>query len=179
MLPSGLYWSSSVPVMIDEPWLDRQTGESHRPAFPVHLPSAGQPGEADARLRHSIEPITVFARLLAYTTGCLTPSIEFLDSTRVEQFHGADDGLRGNSGPPADLAVRRQSGQSGYVQSAQREGATPTCGPGGESVTYTLPNGQTVNGTRTNLPACVCGFQHGDGEHRQFELQCRRNHGGA
>ena len=23
------------------------------------------------------------------------------------------------------------------------EGATPTCGPGGESVTYTLPNGQS------------------------------------
>jgi hypothetical protein len=30
-------------------------------------------------------------------------------------------------------------------------GATPTCGPYGEQTVYTLPNGQTVSGTRTTL----------------------------
>jgi hypothetical protein len=38
------------------------------------------------------------------------------------------------------------------------EGATPSCWAGGESVTYTLPNGSLVYGTRTNLPPAFAGF---------------------
>jgi hypothetical protein len=42
-------------------------------------------------------------------------------------------------------------GNAALCNQLNQEGATPTCGPYGESNIYTLPNGTQVNGTRTAL----------------------------
>jgi hypothetical protein len=156
--PFGLYWSSSVPVMMDEPWLDRQNGQSIGQRFPFTFPIPGSP--ANKTLDYSqFEPITyspgydIHNRLPYAEHFNFSMQRELSKSTVLTLAYVGTEGHRlisqydANPGSPA------------LCNQLNAEGATPTCGPGGESVTYTLPNGQLVYGTRTNLPApAFAGF---------------------
>ena len=44
--PFGLYWTTPVPVMFDEPFRIRTTGQSLGPAFPVHRADSRRPVES-------------------------------------------------------------------------------------------------------------------------------------
>jgi hypothetical protein len=159
--PFGLYWSSSVPVLLEEPWLDRQTGQSIGQRFPFTFPIPGSP--ANKTLNYSqFEPITFspgydihnrlpyaehfnfsIQRELSRST-VLTLAYVGTEGHRLISQYDADPGTPSiclSLSQPSDVALN-----------------TPTCGPGGASVTYTRANGQIVEGTRTALPPAFGGF---------------------
>lgn len=154
--PFGLYWSSSVPVMLDEPWLDRQDGSSVGQRFPFTFPIPGSP--ADKTLNYAqYEPLTfspgydIHNRLPYAEHFNFSIQRELSKSTVLTLAYVGTEGHRLISQYDAD------PGSPALCNQLNAEGASPTCGPGGASVPYTLPNGTVVYGTRTNLPAPAFG----------------------
>ena len=156
--PFGLYWSSSVPVLMDEPWVDRQDGTSIGQRFPFTFPVPGS--AADKTLNYAqYEPITYSP---GYSIHNRLPYAEHMNLSIQRELSNSTVltlAYVGTQGHKLISQYDANPGSPAICNQLNAEGATPTCGPGGESVPYTLPNGQVVNGTRTNLPApAFAGF---------------------
>ena len=159
--PFGLYWSSSVPVTFDQPWLNRQTGESIGQRFPFIFPVPGSP--ANKTLNYAqFEPITFSP---GYSPNNRLPYAEHFNlsiqrelsrSTVLTLAYVGTQGHRLISQYDADPGT--PSICLGLSDPSQVAPGTPTCGPGGASNTYTRANGQIVYGTRTALPPAFGGF---------------------
>ena len=155
--PFGLYWSSSVPVLLDEPWVDRQDGTSIGQRFPFTAPIPG--AASNQTLNYSqFEPITFSP---GYSPQNRLPYAEHVNfsiqrelskSTVLTLAYVLTEGHRLISQYDAD------PGSPAICNQLNAEGATPTCGPNGASQTYTLPNGTQVFGTRTALPPAFGGY---------------------
>jgi hypothetical protein len=148
--PFGLYWVSPESVMFDQPFVTRANGSSQGQRFPFTFPTPGSP--ANKTLDYSVYlPISfspgydIHNRLPYAEDYNFTIQRELSKSTVLTlafvgtQGHRLISQYAANPGNPA-LCLR-----------LNQLGATPTCGPNGEQVTYTLPNGSQVFGTRTSL----------------------------
>ncbi|HUE03762.1 MAG TPA: TonB-dependent receptor [Bryobacteraceae bacterium] len=156
--PFGLYWSSSVPVMMDEPWLDRQNGQSIGQRFPFTFPLPGSPSNQTLDFS-KFEPITYSPGYDIHNRLPYAEHVNFSIQRELTQSTVLTLAYVGTEGHRLISQYDANPGSPALCNQLNAEGATPTCGSGGESVTYTLPNGQLVYGTRTNLPApAFAGF---------------------
>ncbi len=156
--PFGLYWSSSVPVLLNEPWVDAETGQSIGQRFPFTFPVPGSP--ANKTLNYAqYEPITYSP---GYSIHNRLPYAEHMNFSIQRELSKATVltlAYVGTQGHRLISQYDANPGSPAICEQLNAEGASPTCGPGGESVPYTLPNGKIVYGTRTNLPApAFAGF---------------------
>jgi hypothetical protein len=148
--PYGYDYTSLAPPMFADPFVIATSGQSVLQPFPETIPPYG------ASLRHpdtnvnwsQYLPIT---GVPSFYRGNVVPYTENYTLT-VEREIVANTFLSaGYVGSEAHYQLVLQSANPSdpaKCLALNAEGATPTCGPFGEGGTYTLPNGQTVQGTR-------------------------------
>ena len=152
--PFGLYWVSPQQPMFDQPFLTRADGTSQTQRFPFTFPTPGSP--ANKTLDYSVYlPISyspgysIHNRMPYAEDYNLTIQRELTKSTVLTLAFVGTQGhklISQYDANPGNAALCLSLSQKSEVAPK-----TPTCGPNGEQVTYTLPNGQQVFGTRTAL----------------------------
>ena len=159
--PFGLYWSTPSPVMFDEPFLLRQTGQSLGQRFPFTAPTPGDP--ANKTLSFGIyEPFTYYP---GYNTHNVLPYAEHFNlsiqreltkSTVLTVAYVGTEGhhlITQNEAIPGDPALCQQlTAQSAIDVTA----GTAGCGFFGENdVFQTSPTVNCLTVSPTPLPGCV------------------------
>jgi hypothetical protein len=144
--------------MLDEPWLDRQTGESIGQRFPFTHPIPGSPANKTLDFAQ-FEPITYSPGYDIHNRLPYAEHYNFSIQRELTRATVLTLAYVGTQGHRLISQYDANPGSPALCNQLNAEGATPVCQSGGESVTYTLPNGQSVYGTRTNLPApAFAGF---------------------
>jgi hypothetical protein len=160
--PFGLYWTSPLSVMFDQPFLVRATGQSLGQRFPFAAPVPGAP--SNKTLDFSVyEPFNFFPgydihNKLPYAEHFnLSIQRELTRSTVLTVAYVGTEGHR--------LITQREAnpGSAALCQQLTAQGATdttagtPGCGPGNENDVFQLPTAtvpcQTLGPTL--LPGCV------------------------
>ncbi len=159
--PYGLYWVSSAPPLMGEPFRTRSDGSSQEQRFPFFLPTPGDP-------KLKTLDWSVFLPISSspgYAVGNVLPSASHynlsiqrqLSSSMVltlayvgTQGHHLIAQYESNPGNPALCLSLRGSGV--------RRG-TPQCGPNQENAVFTRPDGSLVYGTRAPF-----GFDFGQND---------------
>jgi hypothetical protein len=166
--PFGLYWTSPVSVMFDEPFRIRATGQSLGQRFPFTAPVPGAP--SNKSLDFSVyEPFNFFPgydihNKLPYAEHFnLSIQRELSKSTVLTLSYVGTEGHRlitQRDANPGSAALCQQLTAQGAIDVTA--GFTPGCGPGNENDVFQLPTatvpcvpaaGQPFS--PTPLPGCV------------------------
>jgi hypothetical protein len=166
--PFGLYWTSPVSVMFDEPFRVRATGASLNQRFPFTAPVPGAP--SNKTLDFSVyEPFNFFPgydihNKLPYAEHFnLSIQRELSKSTVLTVAYVGTEGHRlitqKDANPGSAALCQQLSAQNAIDVTA---GGTPGCGPGNENDVFQLPSATTPcippSGqpfSPTPLPGCV------------------------
>jgi len=157
--PYGFTYSSPAPPLFDTPFMDAATGNSEGQRFPAKLaPLNVSRQNPDSNIDWTqFEPI---AAVPGYSPANKTPYAEeyrFSLERKIGESAILEVGYAGNqahrllvlkAANPGDPALCLSLSQSSEVAAT-----SSTCGPFGESTTYTTAAGITVNGTREPLGA--------------------------
>lgn len=154
--PFGLYWSTPVPVMFDEPYLVRTTGQSLGQRFPFTVPVPGSP--ANKTLDFSVyEPFSFFP---GYDTRNRLPYAEHFNLSLQREITKSTlltVSYVGTEGHHLITQTEANPGDAALCMQLTAEGATdttagsPGCGPNGENDVFQLPSGSFVYSTRHSL----------------------------
>jgi hypothetical protein len=154
--PFGLYWTSPVSVMFDQPFVVRATGQSLGQRFPFTAPTPG--AASNKTLDFSVyEPFNFFPgygihnRLPYAEHFNLSIQRELTKSTVLTLAYVGTEGHH--------LITQRESnpGSAALCMQLQAQGAmdttagTPGCGPGNENDVFQLPSGSFVYSTRQQI----------------------------
>jgi hypothetical protein len=166
--PFGLYWSTSVPVMFDEPFRLRQTGQSLDQRFPFTAPIPGSP--ANQTLSFAVyEPITYFPgynihNVLPYGEHFnLSVQREVTKSTVLTLAYVGTEGhhlITQNEANPGNPTLCQQlTAEGAFDVTAQ----SPGCGSFGENDLYQRPSASVPCDTASSTPlaGCVYGTRNG------------------
>jgi hypothetical protein len=161
--PFGLYWTSPVSVMFDEPFRIRATGASLGQRFPFTAPVPGAP--SNKTLDFSVyEPFNFFPgydihNKLPYAEHFnLSIQRELSKSTVLTLAYVGTEGHRlitQNDANPGSAVLCQQLTAAGAIDVTA--GGTPGCGPGNENDVFQLPSATVPCSTLspTPLPGCV------------------------
>ncbi len=150
--PFGLYYTSntSQQPMFDQPFLNRADGSSAGQRFPFTFPIPGAPSNKTLDYSQFL-PISYSP---GYSINNRLPYAEDYNLTFQRELSKATVltlAYVGTQGHKLISQYDANPGNAALCLQLNQLGATPTCGPYGESNLYTLPNGTQVNGTRTAL----------------------------
>ena len=155
--PYGFTYTTAVPTLLDEPNVSAQTGASLGQRFPLPaLPYGATAAHPIAGINWAqYEPVT---GVPGFAHSNVTPYAEDYSLT-VERALGRNTVLRlGYVGTQAHHLLVLEEANPGdpalclsLSQTQEVAPGSPTCGPFGESGSYTRANGQVVNGTRLAL----------------------------
>jgi len=154
--PFGLYWTSPVSVMFDQPFLIRATGQSLGQRFPFTAPVPG--AASNQTLDFSVyEPFNFFPgydvhnRLPFAEHFNLSIQRELSKSTVLTVAYVGTEGhhlITQQEANPGDAVLCQQlTGQGAFDTTA----GTAGCGPGNENDVFQLPSGNFVYSTRHSL----------------------------
>jgi hypothetical protein len=161
--PFGLYWTSPLSVMFDEPFRVRATGASLGQRFPFTAPVPGAP--SNKTLDFSVyEPFNFFpgydiSNKLPYAEHFnLSIQRELSKSTVLTLAYVGTEGHRlitQKDANPGSAALCNQLTSQGAIDVTA--GGTPGCGPGNENDVFQLPGATVPCSTlsATPLPGCV------------------------
>ena len=163
--PFGLYWQSPSSVLFDQPFLNRQSGQSLGQRFPYDLPIPGDPN-SKATPFGVFEPINYFPgynihnRLPYAEHFNLSIQRELTKSTVLTLAYVGTEGHRlitSQEANPGDPALCQQLTAQGAIDVTA--GGTPGCGPGAENDVFQLPSATVPCNTPspTPLPGCSYG----------------------
>jgi len=148
--PFGLYWVSPEQPMFADPFQTRADGTSQTQRFPFTFPTPG--AAANKTLNYSVYlPISYSP---GYSIHNRMPYAEDFNLTMQRELSKSTVlslAFVGTEGHKLISQYDANPGNAALCEQLNAEGATPTCGPYGEQITYTLPSGQQVFGTRTTL----------------------------
>ncbi|HEY2822993.1 MAG TPA: carboxypeptidase regulatory-like domain-containing protein [Candidatus Acidoferrum sp.] len=166
--PFGLYWTSPLSVMFDEPFRVRTTGASLNQRFPFTAPVPGAP--SNKTLDFSVyEPFNFFPgyninNKLPYAEHFnLSIQREISKSTVLTLAYVGTEGHRlitQNDANPGSAALCNQLTAQGAVD-VTAGNTTPGCGPGNENDVFQLPSATAAgincadNTVKTAQPGCV------------------------
>jgi hypothetical protein len=158
--PYGYTYTSAVPTLFDAPWTAAADGSSlepNGPRFPLaHVPF----GASRAHPITSVDwaEFEPFTGIPAVAPGNVTPYAEdYLVSVERELGNGTvlDVSYAGTQAHHLLTLLEANPGDPsiclGLSQVSEVAAGSATCGPLGESGTYTRANGQVVQGTRTRF----------------------------
>lgn len=166
--PFGLYWTSPVSVMFDQPFLIRASGQSLGQRFPFTAPVPGAP--SNKTLDFSIyEPFNFFP---GYNTHNVLPYGEHFNLSIQRELSkstvltlayvgtGGHHLITQNEANPGDAALCQQLTAQGAIDVTA--GGTPGCGNGAENDVFQLPSATVPCTTLspTPLPGCVYSTRH-------------------
>jgi hypothetical protein len=148
--PFGQYYVTAVPPMFDTPFQARADGSSLTQRFPFVFPTPGDP--ANKTLDYSkYLPISYSP---GYSVHNRLPYAEHYNFSIQRELSAKTVMTLAYVGTQGHRLIAQYSANPGVPSLCLHliaVGATPTCGPGLESATFTLPNGSQVFGTRTAL----------------------------
>ncbi len=150
--PFGRYYQSntSQQPMFDQPFQVRSDGSSAGQRFPFVAPVPGDP--ANKTLDYSgFLPITYSPGYSIHNRLPYAEDYNFTIQRELSKATVLTLAYVGTQGHRLISQIDANPGNAALCAQLNAEGATPTCGPYGESNLYTLPNGNQVNGTRTAL----------------------------
>jgi hypothetical protein len=150
--PFGLYYVSNTSQQpsLDQPFQNRADGSSAGQRFPFNLPTPGAP--SNKTLDYS--PYLPISNSPGYSIHNQLPYAEDYNFTFQRELTKATVltlAYVGTQGHKLISQYAANPGNAALCMQLNALGATPTCGPNGESNLYTLPNGTQINGTRTAL----------------------------
>jgi len=166
--PFGLYWTSPVSVLFDEPFRIRASGQSLGQRFPFTAPIPGSP--SNKTLDFSIyEPFNFFP---GYNTRNRLPYGEHFNLSVQRQLDkstvltlayvgtGGHHLITQNEANPGDPALCQQLTAQGAIDVTA--GGALGCGPGNENDVFQLPTATVPCDTPspTPLPGCVYSTRH-------------------
>ena len=160
--PFGLYWSTPAPVMFNEPFLIRTTGQSLGQRFPYTLPTPGSPANKTLSFA-PFEPFTYYPgynihNKLAYAEHFnLSIQRELSKSTVLTLAYVGTEGhhlITQDEANPGDAALCKQLTAEGAIDVTA--GVTG-CQPNNENDVFQLPTATTscLTPSPTPLPGCV------------------------
>ncbi len=154
--PFGLYYTSSSPVLFEEPFRSRRDGTSQKQRFPFTVPIPGSP--ANKTLSFAIyEPMSYFPgydthNKLAYAEHFnFSIQRELSKSTVLTLAYVGTEGHRlitQSEANPGNAAFCRQLTAQGYSDVSS---GSLGCAPNAEQDTFQLGSGPLVYGTRNTL----------------------------
>lgn len=150
--PFGLYYVSntSQQPMFDEPFRVRSDGSSAGQRFPFVFPVPGSP--ANKTLDYSqFLPISYSPGYSIHNQMPYGEDYNFSFQRELSRATVMTLAYVGTQGHKLISQYDANPGNAALCMQLNALGATPACGPYGESNLYTLPNGTQVNGTRTFL----------------------------
>ena len=150
--PFGLYYVSnnSQQPLFDEPFRVRSDGSSAGQRFPFTFPIPGDP--ANKTLDYSkFLPIQYSPGYSIHNRMPYAEDYNFTFQRELSKATVLTLAYVGTQGHKLISQYAANPGNAALCQHLNAIGATPSCGPYGESQLYTLPDGSTVNGTRTAL----------------------------
>jgi hypothetical protein len=148
--PYGYDYTSLAPPTFADPFVNAATGQGVPQPFPEPILHSG----ASASHPNSTVPWNQFLPITGVPsfyrrnvppyaeTYSLTVQREIVRDTVLSV------GYVGSQSHHQLVLISANPGNPAECLALDAAGATPTCGPFGEANTYTLPNGQTVEGTR-------------------------------
>lgn len=143
--PFGLYWASTAPPELDTPFVTRSTGQSQGERFPYTFPVIGTAANANL----NFAPYFPMYEFTYYDRNKLTYAEHYNFS--IQRQLSASTVLTiayvGTQSHHVQATLYPGEGSASLCQQLNAEGATPACGPGSETSTFTLPNGSQVYGT--------------------------------
>jgi hypothetical protein len=165
--PYGLYYLSPVPVMFDQPWLIRTTGQSLGQRFPYTLPIPGSP--ADKTLSFGqFEPIAYFPGYDTHNKLAYAEHFNLSIQREITKSTVLTVAYVGTGGHHLITQEEANPGNAALCQKLTAEGAIDItagvtgCRPYNENDVFQLPKA-TVPCTTvspTPLPACVYSTRH-------------------
>jgi Carboxypeptidase regulatory-like domain len=154
--PFGLYWTSPVSVLFEEPFRIRANGQSLEQRFPFTAPVPGAP--SNKTLDFSVyEPFNFFPgydiqNKLPYAEHFnLSIQRELSKSTVLTLAYVGTEGHRlitQREANPGDAALCMQLNAEGAIDTTA---GTPGCGPGNENDVFQRPDGSFVYSTRNKI----------------------------
>jgi hypothetical protein len=155
--PFGLYWTSPVSVLFDEPFRIRASGQSLGQRFPFTAPIPG--AASNKSLDFSVyEPFNFFPgydihnRLPYGEHFNLSIQRELSKSTVLTLAYVGTEGhhlITQTEANPGDPVLCQQLTAQGAVDISA--GGAPGCGPGNENDVFQLPSGSFVYSTRHQI----------------------------
>jgi hypothetical protein len=148
--PFGQYWVSPTPVLFEEPFRSRSDGTSQTQRFPFIFPTPGSP--ANKTLDYSIYLPIQYSP--GYSIHNRLPYAEHYNFSIQRELSAKTVLTLAFVGTQGHRLISQYDANPGDPRECLQliaEGATPTCGPGLEQQTFTLPNGKQVFGTRNAL----------------------------
>jgi hypothetical protein len=155
--PYGFTYSSPAPPLFDTPFMDAATGNSEGQRFPAKLaPLNVSSKNPDINIDWTqFEPI---AAVPGYSPANKTPYAEeyrLSIERKIGESATFEVGYAGNQAHRLLVLKAANPGDSALClslsQASEVAATSSTCGPFGESTTYTTATGATVNGTRGPL----------------------------
>ena len=167
--PFGLYWTSPLSVMMDEPFRVRTTGAILEPALPIHRADSRRPVEPDSGFL-CLRAFQLFSGLQHPQQTALRRALQSLvqreitKSTVVTVAYVGTEGHRlitqQDANPGSAALCMQLTAEGAYDTTAQSAG----CGPGNENDVFQLPGGTVPCALapgqapyQTPQPGCVYG----------------------
>lgn len=151
--PYGLSYTSPGPTLFAQPFMSAATGSFTGNPFPFPVPSLN----TSIKNPNTTENFSIFTPQQGMTAPVPWDTYPYTENyfLSVQRQFGQHVMLSasyvGSQSHHQLLVYSNNPGNPALCLQLNAEGATPTCGPFGEETVYTLPNGQTVNGTRQAL----------------------------
>lgn len=147
--PWGLYWQSLAPPEFDTPFVTRSNSTPQGQRFPFTFPS-----------NHGAHPGFNFAQFLPlfapgyYNRNKVTYAEHYNLNIQRQLSRSMVLTLAyvGTESHRLNLNYNLLEGSAALCEKLNAEGATPSCGPGGETSVYSVPGGGVVYGTMEGLP---------------------------
>ena len=148
--PFGQYWVSPTPTMFATPFQNRSDGTSQVQRFPFVFPTPGS--AANKTLDYSkYLPISYSPGYSIHNRLPYAEHFNFSIQRELSRNTVLTLAYVGTEGHRLISQYDANPGNAALCLQLIAEKATPTCGPGLEQQTFTLPNGTQVLGTRTAL----------------------------
>ena len=148
--PYGYDYTSLAPPTFANPFVNAATGQSVQQPFPEPIPpygaSASNPNSSINWSQYL--PITGVPSFYHGNVPPYTESYTLSLQREIATHTVLSLGYVGSQSHHQLVLISANPGNPAECLAINAAGATPTCGPFGEGGTYTLPNGQVVQGTR-------------------------------
>ena len=148
--PYGYDYTSLAPPTFVNPFMNAATGQTIAQPFPVEIQAHGA---SVSNPNSSVDwsqylPVTGVPSFYHGNVPPYTESYTFSIQREIAKNTVLSASYIGSESHHQLVLISANPGNAAECLALNAAGATPLCGPFGEGGTYTLPNGQSVQGTR-------------------------------
>ena len=154
--PFGLYYSSPTPIMFDEPFLSRTTGQSLGQRFPFTAPIPGSPANQTLSFAN-YEPFSFFPGYDIHNKLPYAEHFNFTIQRELSKSTVLTLAYVGTEGHHLITQEEANPGNAALCMQLTAEGAMDTtagvagCQPNNENDVFQLPSGSSVYSTRQSI----------------------------